>query len=435
MKIPSVSFPILAMSIKILLLVFLCFVNNSAFCAPRNQLRIDPGTISAVGNLFRTLQNDSNVMKLLRNVQSNFLNVAITGLAMGSLSTEKRMESNLLILLNDFAKTARESNDTSKVAEKMKAIEKIMYRDRKSMEILVNAMDLVSKGKASRDFGQTMKNISKNKSEFKITNFRFTNKTNNNVENMINDLHERIKQHLKLMREKVNLSSNSAIENLRRNSPTKQQQQSKSSPLTFPATAANSNGKEKLSLVIGGSTPPSLTSASSIAANDDIHLNEIFNHNTHHWLPQLYVQMPINYYLPLQETPTTFGESFYRFRRQNENENDDNRREKEKQDEAGEFDEEFETSSGDGGGGILGLIAGLSSNEGVDVGALAGLISTVVTNLFGPGGLDIPSALSGGSSLISGLLSGGENFGKVLASYIGILIEGFANGGGAVSKN
>lgn len=426
------------MSKRISILVFLCFVNNYAISAPQNQLRIDPGTISAVGNLLRTLQTDSNVIKLLRNVQSNLLNAAVTGLAMGSLTTEKRMESNLLILLNDFAKTARESKDMSKLADKLKVIDQTMYRDRKSMDILVNAMDLVASGKASRDFRQTMTNLSKDKSEYKAAHLRFTNNktNNNNVENMINDLHERIKQHLKLMREKVSASRSSAIENLRRNSPAKQQP-SKSTSLTFPPAAVNSNGKEKLSLVIGGSTPSSPTFASSaVAANDDNRLNEIFNHNTHQWLPQLYVQMPINYYLPLHETPATFGESFYRFRRQNENENSENGRKKEKQEEAaGEFDDEFETSDGGGGGGILGLIAGLSSSEGVDVGALAGLISTVVTNLFGPGGLDIPSLLGSGSSLLSGLLSGGDNFGKVLASYLGILLEGFANGGGAVSGN
>lgn len=41
-----------------------------------------------------------------------------------------------------------------------------------------------------------------------------------------------------------------------------------------------------------------------------------------------------------------------------------------------------------------------------------------------PGGLDIPSLLSTGTSLLAGLLGNDENFGKVLGSYIGLAVEG-----------
>lgn len=50
-----------------------------------------------------------------------------------------------------------------------------------------------------------------------------------------------------------------------------------------------------------------------------------------------------------------------------------------------------------------------------------------------PGGLDVPSLLSTGTSLIAGLLGGDENFGKVLGSYIGIAVDGLSGGGGAVN--
>lgn len=39
-----------------------------------------------------------------------------------------------------------------------------------------------------------------------------------------------------------------------------------------------------------------------------------------------------------------------------------------------------------------------------------------------------------GTSLLAGLLGGDDNFGKVLANYIGISVEGLSGGGGAVSS-
>lgn len=70
---------------------------------------------------------------------------------------------------------------------------------------------------------------------------------------------------------------------------------------------------------------------------------------------------------------------------------------------------------------------------------------------FQPGGLDIPSVIGSGTALLSSLLAGEENFGKVLGNYvgkwlklsieiisltfyliIGTAIDGFSGGGGAV---
>ncbi|KFB41948.1 AGAP013464-PA-like protein [Anopheles sinensis] len=91
---------------------------------------------------------------------------------------------------------------------------------------------------------------------------------------------------------------------------------------------------------------------------------------------------------------------------------------------------EASESSEEGPGGLVGLIAGLSGgDEGSDVGALIGTLSALVTNLFGPGGLDVPGLLGTGTSLIAGLLGGDDNFGKVLGSYVGIAIEGLSGGG------
>lgn len=38
---------------------------------------------------------------------------------------------------------------------------------------------------------------------------------------------------------------------------------------------------------------------------------------------------------------------------------------------------------------------------------------------FQPGGLDIPSVIGSGTALLSSLLAGEENFGKVLGNYVG----------------
>uniref|UniRef100_A0A182LVL9 Uncharacterized protein n=1 Tax=Anopheles culicifacies TaxID=139723 RepID=A0A182LVL9_9DIPT len=97
---------------------------------------------------------------------------------------------------------------------------------------------------------------------------------------------------------------------------------------------------------------------------------------------------------------------------------------------ASESKESESSEEDEGPGGLVGLIASLSGgDEGSDVGALIGSLSAVVTNLFGPGGLDVPGLLGTGTSLIAGLLGGDDNFGKVLGSYVGIAIEGLSGGG------
>ncbi|XP_065091277.1 uncharacterized protein LOC135712247 [Ochlerotatus camptorhynchus] len=96
----------------------------------------------------------------------------------------------------------------------------------------------------------------------------------------------------------------------------------------------------------------------------------------------------------------------------------------------GDGDESESESEEEAPGGLVGLIANLSGgDEGSDVGALVGALSAAVTNLFGPGGLDVPGLLGTGAGLLAGLLGGDENFGKVLGSYVGIAIEGFSGGG------
>lgn len=55
-----------------------------------------------------------------------------------------------------------------------------------------------------------------------------------------------------------------------------------------------------------------------------------------------------------------------------------------------------------------------------------------ITPLTKPGGLDVKSLIGTGTGLLAGLLAGDENFGKVLAEYIGEAVDSFSGGGGAV---
>ncbi|KAJ6640284.1 hypothetical protein Bhyg_13034, partial [Pseudolycoriella hygida] len=99
---------------------------------------------------------------------------------------------------------------------------------------------------------------------------------------------------------------------------------------------------------------------------------------------------------------------------------------------SGEKESESESESEEGPTGLVGLIANLSGgDEGSDVGAIIGALTGVVTNLFGPNGLDVPSLLGTGTSLLAGLLAGDENFGKVLGTYVGVAVDGLSGGGGA----
>ncbi|XP_070132635.1 uncharacterized protein [Drosophila bipectinata] len=100
-------------------------------------------------------------------------------------------------------------------------------------------------------------------------------------------------------------------------------------------------------------------------------------------------------------------------------------------------EEEGDTGGGGGGGGggLVGIIGGLSGGEGgSDVGALIGALTGVVSTLFGPGGLDVEGLIKTSTSLIAGLLAGNKNFGLVLGQYVGTALDGLSGGGGAINN-
>ncbi|CAH0595432.1 unnamed protein product [Chrysodeixis includens] len=89
-----------------------------------------------------------------------------------------------------------------------------------------------------------------------------------------------------------------------------------------------------------------------------------------------------------------------------------------------------EPPEGDGqGGGILGLLAGLSGDGESDLGTLLATVGGIVANLSGDG-VDINALIATGLGLFVGLLSeGAENPGEIIASYLLTSLETITGGG------
>jgi hypothetical protein len=298
---------------------------------------------------------DNNQPKSI-NATKEFTNLrraATMGIGFGMVKVHKIMESNVLKLFENFIKTVRNSKSSDSVAmTKLKELKKTMKRDKYAMNILHNAMDFAMNTKSVRNYRQTLKKMA-----FDEKTKRLDKSMDLNMDVKI--VQSNVETHLKFMRDKIG-SVRKALEKV------------------------ESNKKPKISF----------TSAKP-ATQHPSHMNGIFNRDIVR-LPQL--RVPMIYEIDV--------ESFYRFRRQNEEDSDDSNKIDAKESQEENFDDNSGPPSGAGGGGIGGLIASLSGGGegGSDVGALVGAISGVITNLFGPGGLDIPSLLSSGTSLLAGLL-------------------------------
>ncbi|XP_070508301.1 uncharacterized protein [Chironomus tepperi] len=346
-----------------------------------------------VSDILQKIQNASNVKDLMTNLQKNIKRAASMGIVMGTIKTARKMETNILTIIHEFIKTLQGSNMRQAV-EKYQKIEDTIERDKKALEILTSAMNVAMGTETINDYRQALHKMSNNLSKSAKSQIIPKDK-----KELMKQAQNNVNSHLQFLRKTMNATVHETI--------THMQQPKKKSEIS--------------------STPSTITSSL------DSHAKDIFKHETYN-LPLLYIRMPI---WPVHQSNL---ESFYRFRRQNDDDatanaiDGDSPNENEKVDGDNDEDEEFGDGldSPLGGGGLAGLIAGLSGGEeGSDVGALVGALSGVVTNLFGPNGLDVPSLISTGTSLLAGLLGGDENFGKVLATYLGIAVEGLSGGGGA----
>lgn len=348
--------------------------------------------LRAITNLIKVVQGLPNVQKGVLGLQDHLKQAARIGVMLGAAKVEKAMELNLIKLIDDFQRSLHRSNLTG-ARKKYKEIEAAMNRDKHAIEILLHAMALATTTENVREYREAVNKVAAKDS------IERNQKVETKPPNQFDDVKASVDNHLKVMHCKVDAAMKQTIMSM------------------YIKT------KKKTSSSSSVSTSPTVTLS-------DNHMNDIYNRDTVR-LPPLYVQMPV--WLP--------GYNIYSYRRQNDDKDDerddnDNDIDKPKENSEEIREEEFDDDLGSSGnGGIGGLIASLSGGDGgSDVGALVGAISGVITNLFGPGGLDIPLLISTGSSLIAGLLAGDENFGKVLGNYIGLAVEGFSGGGGAVSN-
>lgn len=377
--------------VKFLNFLLLFAFAATVFCAPSKHSLWK--NVKALNELIQVLQNNSNNKKGVSLLQNTLKTAATTGIMLGAINVEKQMEQNILRLLNEFYRNLQNSNMKA-ATRKMREIETSMERDQHAIEILKSSMDVALKTKNVREYRQALKKVASDKTtRNKQENLTSTKEID---KKKINELQANVISHLFHIRDKVNKTVQEVMTTMK----SKQKPEKSSTSITITSQAT--------------------------------HMNDFLNRDIVQ-LPHYYFEMPS---WPAYEFDL---ESFYRFRRQNKNKNEndekgslENQVENSKESEGEEFEDALAPPSNNGG--LAGLIASLSGGEGgSDVGALVGAISGVVTNLFGPGGLDIPSLLSTGTSLIAGLLGGDENFGKVLGSYIGIAVEGLSGGGGAVS--
>lgn len=338
--------------------------------------------VRALSDLIRSVQKTSNGVTQL---QTNLKRAATMGIMLGTVKVEQQMESNIAKLLGDFMKSLHKPN-MKQATKKLSEIETTMKRDKHAIDILKSALDLAMKTKTIGEYRLALNQIAVADVKTKKTHPKPMKPTVGDMTSMVGELQSNIQSHLKQMRDKVGASVDATMKTM------------------------------KNSEIV--STPTTITSPGIV------HMNDIFNRDIVR-LPQLHVQVPA---WPVYQIDV---ESFYRFRRQNDDKSEGQSENQVENDDEEDFDGLAPPANN---GGFAGLLAGLSGGDGgSDVGALVGAISGVITNLFGPGGLDVPSLLSTGSSLIAGLLGGDENFGKVLGDYIGLAVEGFSGGGGAVS--
>jgi hypothetical protein len=309
-----------------------CAIVAIAKCAERSQL----------SKVLKVLEKDKNVRNFVENFDGNFRKAATKSLIMGTKITAKRMEVNILKLLRDIIKSFQIDN-MPKAMQKYQKIRDTIERDKKSLDILNNALSLALQQKTLREYRQTLGKLSNDDT---TKNFKIIPK---DKKQLMQQLYDDVSNHINFLRKNEAKNVQDTLESVQKKSL------KKSEISSTPATTTTTKKSEITSI------------------------NDIFKHETHNLLP-LYVHMPI-WTVPSYE-------SFYqRFRRQNDgddvNANNENEIDVKNEEEFGKDDEE-ETDAFGGGGGLVGLIGNLSGGEGgSDVGALVGVLSGVISNIFG----------------------------------------------------
>ncbi|CRK91112.1 CLUMA_CG004800, isoform A [Clunio marinus] len=327
----------------------------------------------SISKVLRSLMQTPQTQKNRETLTKNLRHSVAMGVALGALRVEERMESNIIKLFDNFVKTVRRS-DLEKAAMQYKNILNTISNDRVRLSMLRSISNIASLSKGSnaiKDSINIASKIGKLKKENPVQELKTFE-----VSDMEKKLQSDVQEHLKLIRETTRKSVTDLMKNL--------------------------NLKTKLKL-------PDLPAA---ASSNHFERENLLNYFMKGKLGQMFKSQ--------KQQVDDSGEEFT---------------DKENQEEGDENFEGALDAPPAGNGGFTALIASLSGgDEGSDVGALVGVLSGAISNLLGPEGLDIPSTLATASSLITGLLAGDENFGKVLASYIGTVVDGSSGGGGAESN-
>ncbi|GAB0089318.1 hypothetical protein DMENIID0001_038370 [Sergentomyia squamirostris] len=355
----------------------------------------------------------------LRKTPNDLRLVATVSILNGALQAEKRMVFQVDKMAKELYSAAPSSSKEENL-RKIGEIEKFMARDRRAIAMLSTALDLATTNSSVADYRKTLQATLRNLEPYPLpANELF----NGNVSQQMKALKSQIELHKLMIHRTLEEKSKQTMKYLKAQKPEvftkpeKVKEEKKSTEKPIPTMASTT---PVLPLVTV--RPYAGTFVSYVPLSNPpvfFTLNGLSD----------FTQSPADFIAPYVE----------RSRRQDdktseENSNAiDNTGSKDTTDDSNsELTLSEEDSDEDKPGGLVGLIASLSGgDEGSDVGALLGALTGVVTNLFGPGGLDIPSLLSSGTSLLAGLLGGDDNFGKVLAGYVVTAVDGFSGGGAA----
>uniref|UniRef100_A0A1A9X0C0 Uncharacterized protein n=1 Tax=Glossina brevipalpis TaxID=37001 RepID=A0A1A9X0C0_9MUSC len=366
--------------------------------------------------------------------------ITVLGIVNGAKEVEKQMEKYLVIKLIDFLSNTNMS-DKETVSSRIETIEQQLQRDRKALEILVISMDLAMKKKHIKTYKKElydMLRLVKRENQTLSENIEISDKIRNLRKNILKQL-DMIKS---LVDTKVNCTVAYLIKNASKND--------------LIATASKKQIKKRN---VDSEEQARVKIIQAMSSEDDVRKNLIdisddskTNYKENYKKAEIgFAAVNDNHQMNANSNIKTSRSS-----KENANPNDPIKLvtvhtnntnvnnvtnamlSKQEDADSGELNDDFDASEGEGGaggGGIAGLISSLSGGEnGSDIGALIGALTGVISNLFGPGGLDIESLISTATALISGLLAGNKNFGTVLGEYIGTAFDGFSGGGGAINN-
>lgn len=331
--------------IKVLIL---CAVLFHASDSTRNIVR----SVKTLRNVISLFERSPIFQNEISKLRENIRSAAIMGLMMGSFDVENQMERNVDLRMKNL--TVKLQNSKPKVVRELKDIEIKVHRDRMAINILKCAMDFASK---SRNFKECMDSMKRN--EF----HNFTTSTQKPAKMKIQQASKAITKEMQAkIQESYKTMRNDIVASIR-------------------DTMKSIKDADK----------PKISFAQLPAFSEATVANERLHHGS------IQLESPIQLFI-------ADFDDIYRFKRLDEEKQSKERKnlkKSEKQEKGDEDDDvnlEFDDAAPPAAnGGIGGLIASLSGGEGgSDVGALVGAISGVIVNLFGPGGLDVPSLLSTG---------------------------------------